>query len=131
VVTLTGVRYPEGNREDGALALPVWEDTEGNYVVEPPSPSGAASVQFTVPVASATPPTIGADETVVVETSGPMILLSLVIDRDEEVVTPPFPSDGTASHVPAKGWSPGRHVVTAVMLGDEGAATTAVVFEVA
>jgi hypothetical protein len=132
VVTLTGVRYPEGNREDTAVALPVWEDADGNYLVEPPSPAGAAGVQFTAPEPSPTPPAIGAGDPVVVATSGPVTVLSLVVDQDGEVVTPVLGSDGTASYVPPDGWSPGRHVVTAALLGADGSTgAAAVVFDVA
>jgi hypothetical protein len=39
---------------------------------------------------------------------------------------------GQASYVPAGGWSSGRHVVTAVLVGPSGQAiTAAVVFDVA
>jgi hypothetical protein len=131
VVTLTGVRYPEGNREDGALAFAVREDADGNYLVEPPSPAGAVTVQFTVPTPSARPRTIGAGEAAVVATSGPVTALYLFVDGESEPVTPALGSDGTASHVPPGGWSPGRHVVTALVDGDAGPAATAVVFEVA
>jgi hypothetical protein len=129
VVTLTGVRAPEGNREDGAVALPVREDTNGRYLVEPPSPAGALTVEFTSPVPAAMPPVVDAEEAVVVATAGPSSGLYLVVDG--EVVTPVLGSGGTASYVPPGGWIPGRHAVAAVVDSGAGPAATAIVFDVA
>ena len=55
----------------------------------------------------------------------------LVIDRDGAVVEPTQHRPGQVQYAPQQGWSPGRHVVTAVLVSGTGAPmATAVVFQV-
>lgn len=126
VVTLTGVRRPEGMEEDSAFALAVREEPDGTYLVEPPSPAGSEPVAFTTPVPDTVPAQIAADDPVVVS-SEPGADLAVVIDRDGDVVPLDVDAAGQATYRPSDGWSAGRHVVTAVQVGDDGSPSAAAI----
>ena len=131
VTTITGVRHPAGMIEDSAVTILVREDAAGRHTIEPFFPAGSAGLRFNAPVPAAKPPLMDRDAPIVVAVPAENTDLRLIIDRDASLVTPEQDGSGFATLVPSGGWTPGRHTVTAVIVGGTGAPmAAAVVFEV-
>jgi len=132
VTTITGVRHAEGTTEDGAIAIIVRDEGAGRHTIEPFSPAGSAGLQLTAPASAAHAPSVDRSAPVTATAPTDTARLQFVLDRDTAVVEPTQNRAGQAQYAPPQGWSPGRHVVTAVLVSGTGAPmATAVVFQVA
>jgi hypothetical protein len=116
-------------RLDTADAVVVRETTSG-YALEPFTPHDTIGLQF-VGTGPQSP-----DEAVVVSVPDERTEVALVIDGAQDSVVPTA-TGGSSPHgielgyIPAGGWAPGRHIVTAFALYADGTpAATAVTFHV-
>jgi hypothetical protein len=123
VVTITGTRQVEGNVEDGVVSIVVREDPAGRLSLEPFSPQ-SAGLTITPPASPSStltiqPPTADGE-------------LFVVLDRDGAAEPVRIDDAGSATFRPPGGWTPGRHVATAVMVTSSGTPmSAAVVFDIA